>query len=95
MNQQIHNPITFTVLVVLVSVAIIACGRKNDQEAASQLPDLPQDRIGELKPAPGSQALATSHVQRVSGPPSQLGPPPPPCAKDASQEDYTAGCGTP
>ena len=84
MNQQIHNPLALTVLVVLVSVAILACGRKSDQETASRLPDLPPDRIGELKHVPGSQTLATSHLQRVSGPPSQLGPPPPPCAKDAS-----------
>ena len=34
MDHQIHKQILVTVIVLFVSFAVIACGRKNDQETA-------------------------------------------------------------
>jgi hypothetical protein len=88
MNKAVRNHIALALMLAL-SLCLIGCGDKDGQKAAAKLPDLPQDRIATLKHIPKSQAIATTTVKRVSGPPP-VPSPPPQCPQNAGEEDFDA-----
>ncbi len=88
MNYSALKHAAPAVMLVLSGVLSIGCGGNKDQERVASLPELPQADVAKLKPVPNSHLLASSELQRA--PDVVTGPPPPPCAKDASITDFAA-----
>jgi hypothetical protein len=91
MYTKAHAKIVATVALALSGLSLVGCGAKtkSEQEITASLPDLPQTEVAKMKPVPHTQMLATSEVQRLTGPPPEPAVHPD-CAANAIESDCSA-----